>query len=160
MKAVIAVDSIFGNTRLVGEAMKEEFEKAGNEVEFINLRKDFRTPMTGDLLLIGSPTRVAKMTGRAKKLVRKLDADAWNDKIVVTFDTHMPLPDDPDERKKKQKWVEPGAAGKLSELAAKRGFKVHSPPLRCKVSDMKGPLMPGELDKAREYARQVLESMR
>ena len=28
MKVVVAVDSIFGNTRLVGEALKEEFEKA------------------------------------------------------------------------------------------------------------------------------------
>ena len=159
MKAVIAVDSIFGNTRLVGEALKEELEKAGTEVEFVNLRTDFRVPSDGDLLLIGSPTRVAKMTGRSKKFVRKLDTKAWSGKTVVTFDTHMPLPDDPDERRKKMKWVEPGAAGKLSDLVAKRGLKVHSPPLRCRVSDMKGPLMPGELDRAREYARQILASV-
>ena len=156
MKAVIAVDSIFGNTRLVGEALKEEIEKAGNEVEFVNLRTDFRVPSDGDILLIGSPTRVGKMTGRSKKFVRKLDTKAWSGKTVVIFDTHMPLPEDPDERRKKTKWIMPGAAGKLNELIAKRGLKVHSPSLRCKVSDMKGPLMQGELDRAREYAKQLL----
>lgn len=156
MKVVIAVDSIFGNTRLVGEALKEEIESAGNEVEFINLRSDFRMPSGGDLLLVGSPTRVAKMTGRSKKFVKKLDVKSWSGKTVVTFDTHMPIPDDPEGRKKGLRWVEPGAAGKLSTLAASRGLKVRSPSLRCVVSDTKGPLAPGELEKVREYARQLL----
>jgi flavodoxin len=156
VKVVIAVDSIYGNTRLVGEALKEEIENAGHEVELINLRKEFRVPSGGDMLFVGSPTRVAKMTGRSKRFVKKLDVKSWSGKTLVAFDTHMPIPDDPEERKKGLKWVEPGAAGKLSTLAASRGLKTHSPPLRCVVSDMKGPVAPGELEKAREYARQLL----
>ncbi|MDH3364389.1 MAG: hypothetical protein OEM29_00050 [Thermoplasmata archaeon] len=156
LKAVIAVDSVYGNTKLVAEAFKEEIEKAGHEVELINLRKEFRVPSEGDLLFIGSPTRVAKMTAKAKKFVKKLDAAAWSGKTVVVFDTHMPLPDDPEKQKKAMKWVEPGAAGRLSVLTAERGLKVHSPPLRFMVSDMKGPLAPGELEKARALAREII----
>lgn len=156
MKVVIAVDSVHGNTKQVAEALRDEIDKAGHEVVFINLRKELRVPSDGDLLLIGSPTRIAKMTGRAKRFVRKLDVAAWTGKTIVTFDTHMPLPDDPEEREKALKWVEPGAAGKLLTLATERGLKVHSPPLRCMVSDMKGPLVPGEIEKASEYARRLL----
>ena len=159
MKVIIAVDSVHGNTKQVAETLKDEIEKAGHEVVFINLRKEFRVPSEGDLLLVGSPTRVAKMTGKAKRFMKKLDVAAWSGKTVATFDTHMPLPDDPKEREKTLKWVEPGAAGKLSALAAERGLKVHSPPLRCMVSDMKGPLAPGELEKAVEYASQLVASV-
>jgi flavodoxin len=158
VKAVIAVDSVYGNTRLVAEALKAEVERAGHEAELINLRKEFRVPSSGDMLFIGSPTRIGKMTGRAKKFVKKLDAKAWAGKTVVVFDTHAPLPEDPKEREKTMKYVVPGAAGKLSELATERGLNVHSPPLRCSVSDMKGPLSPGMIEKAREYAQQVLSS--
>jgi hypothetical protein len=159
MKAVIAVDSVYGNTKQVAEAIKDEIEKAGHDVTFINLRMGHQVPPEGDLLLVGSPTRFAKMTGRAKKFVKKLNVSAWTGKTVVTFDTHTPLPDDPEKRKKSMKWVEPGASGKLAELATHRGLKVHSPSLRCMVTDMKGPLAPGELEKAREYARQVIASV-
>ena len=140
--------------------MKEEFEKAGAEVEFIDLRSGFSMPSAGDLIMVGSPTRVAKMTGRAKRFVKKLDAGTWSGKTIVTFDTHMPLPDDPEKRNKNLKWVEPGAAGKLRELAARKGLKVHSTSLRCKVSGMKGPLAPGELEEAREYAKQLIAETR
>jgi hypothetical protein len=156
LKAVIAVDSVYGNTKLVAEAFKEEIEKAGHEVEFINLRKEFRVPSGGDILFVGSPTRVAKMTGRAKKLVKKLDVAAWGGKTIVAFDTHMPLPDDPEKQKKSKRWVEPGAAGMISSLATERGLKVRSPPLRFTVSDMKGPLAPGQLEKARASVREII----
>jgi flavodoxin len=156
LKAVIAVDSVYGNTKLVAEAFKEEIEKAGHEVEFINLRKEFRVPSGGDILFVGSPTRVAKMTPRAKKFVKKLDVAAWAGKTVIAFDTHMPVPDDPEKQKKAMKWVEPGAAGRLTALAAERGLKVRTPPLRFTVSDMKGPLAPGQLEKARELAREII----
>lgn len=158
LKAVIAVDSVYGNTAKVAEAVKEEIEKAGHEVELINLSMKFRVPSKGDFLLVGSPTRIGKMTRKAKKFVKKLDVDAWAGKTVATFDTHMPIPEDPKERQKSMKWVEPGAAGKLSELARERGLKVHPSPLRCLVSGMKGPLATGEIEKAREYARQMISS--
>jgi flavodoxin len=159
LKTVIAVDSVYGNTKLVAEALREEIQKGGHEVVFINLRKGSSVPSDGDILFVGSPTRIGKMTGRAKRFVKKLDAKAWSGKTVVVFDTHSPLPEDPKEREKTMKYVVPGAAGRLSALVAERGLKVHSPALRCTVSGMKGPLSPGELEKAREYAHQVLSSV-
>lgn len=156
MKAIIAVDSVYGNTAKVAEAMKDEIERAGHQAELINLGKEFRMPSDGDMLLVGSPTRIAKMTRKAKRFVKKLDVNSWAGKTVVVFDTHMPLPEDPKERDKAMKWVEPGAAGRLSELAKQRGLTVHPSSLRFVVSDMKGPLAPGELERARESIRQIV----
>ena len=155
MKAIIAVDSVYGNTAKLAEAMKDEIEKTGHQAELVNLSKEFRVPSDGDLVFVGSPTRIGKMTRKAKRFVKKLDTGAMAGKTLVVFDTHMPLPEDPKERKKSMKWVEPGAAGRLSELARQRGLKVHSSPLRFVVTDMKGPLAPGELEKARASVREI-----
>lgn len=159
VKGIVAFDSVFGNTKLVAEALKDELEKAGHEVVIMNVRESRAVPSQGDFLLVGSPTRMGTMTGRSKRLVRKLDLDAWNDRPVSVFDTYVRLPDDPKEREKTLKWVEPGAAGKLGAFAAGRGLNVRSPSLRCAVMDMKGPLADGELERAREYARQFAASL-
>lgn len=154
MKGVIAFDSFFGNTRSVAEAMKEEIERAGHQVVLLNLRESREVPSEGDFLMVGSPTRFAKMTRGSKRLVKKLDVESWGAKPVAVFDTFAPYQgDDPEKREKSMKWVDPGAAGLLASLAAKRGFRVRTPALRCIVKDMKGPLGEGELDRAREYAR-------
>lgn len=160
MKGVIAVDSFYGNTRRVAETLKDELEKAGHEVELLNLRTSRAVPSAGDYLFVGSPTRFGRMTGRSKRLLRKLDQRAWKDKPVVAFDTYARLPEDPKEREKSLRFVEPGAAGRLASFAEKRGLNVRSPPLRCVVVDMKGPLADGELDRVAEFARQFASSLK
>jgi len=159
MKGIVAYDSVFGNTGQVASVIAEELEKAGHQVALVNLRLSRDVPLDGDFLLVGSPTRVARMTGKSKRFVKKLDAKTWGAKPVAVFDTHSPYPEDPKEREKSLKWIEPGAAGRLSELAAKRGLNVRGPPLRCVVKDLKGPLAEGELEKAREYAREFAASL-
>ncbi len=159
MKGTVAYDSVFGNTGQVASAIAEELEKAGHEVALVNLRASRDVPAAGDFLFVGSPTRVAKMTGKSKRFVKKLDVKVWGARPVAIFDTHMAYPEDPKERAKSLKWIEPGAAGRLSALATERGLSVRGPPLRCVVKDMKGPLAEGQLEKAREYARQFAASL-
>lgn len=160
MKGVIAFDSYYGNTRAVAESMKGAVERAGHQAVLLNLRTSREIPSQGDFLMVGSPTRFGKMTRPSKRLVRKLDAKAWASKPVAVFDTYSPYRgDDPKKKESSVKWVEPGAAGLLASLAEKKGLRVRSPPLRCSVKDMKGPLDEGELDKAREYARQFASSL-
>ncbi len=159
MKGVVVYDSVFGNTGQVASVIAEELEKAGHQVVLVNLRQNRNVPVDGDFLFVGSPTRIAKMTGKSKRFVKRLDAKAWGARPVAVFDTHSPYPEDPKEREKSLKWIEPGAAGRLTELATERGLNVRGPPLRCVVKDMKGPLAEGQLEKAREYARQFAVSL-
>ena len=159
MKGVVAFDSVYGNTRQVAEALKDELEKAGHTVVLLNVKETREVPSEGDFLFVGSPTRFGKMTSRSKRLVKKLDAESWRSKPIVVFDTHMPYPDEPEEKRKSSKWINPGAAGRLTELAAGRGMNVRGPPLRCLVTDMKGPLAEGQLERARDYARQFATSL-
>ena len=160
MRGVVAFDSVFGNTRQVAEAIRDELERAGHHAVLLNVRESREVPSEGDFVFVGSPTRFKKMTGRSKRLMRKLDAKTWASKPVFVFDTHSEIPTDPVEREKAIKWIEPGAAGRLSAIAEKRGLAVRGPPLRCVVKGMKGPLAEGELDKARTYARGFAESLR
>lgn len=157
---IVAFDSVFGNTKLVAEAIRDELEKAGHHAALLNVRESREVPTGGGFIFVGSPTRFGKMTGKSKRLVKKLDAEAWRSRPVVVFDTYAKMPTDPKEREESLKWVEPGAAGKLSALASDRGLSVRGPPLRCAVTGAEGPLAEGELDKAREYARRFAESLR
>lgn len=159
MRGVVAFDSVFGNTKLVAETIKDELEKAGHQATLLNVRESRDVPSEGDFVFVGSPTRFGKMTGRSKRLMKKLDVKAWGPKPVVVFDTYARLPDDPAEREKSVKWVEPGAAGKLSAIGASKGLSVRGLPIRCAVKDMKGPLVDGELDKVRDYVRRFAESL-
>jgi flavodoxin len=160
MKGVIAFDSYYGNTKGVAEAMREEIERAGHQATMINMRTSREVPSEGDFLMVGSPTRFKKMTRPAKRLVKKLDVKAWGARPIAVFDTFSPYRgSDPKQLEKSKKWIDPGAAGFLTALAGKRGLKVRVPALRCSVKDMKGPLDDGELDKAREYARQFAASL-
>ncbi len=160
MKGIIAFDSYYGNTKAVAETMKEEIEKAGHQAALLNMRVSREVPSEGDFLMVGSPTRFKKMTRPSKRLVKKIDVKVWGAKPVAVFDTYSPYRgDDPKKREDSRKWVEPGAAGFLAALAEKRGLKVRGPGLRCSVKDMKGPLDEGELDRAREYARQFAASL-
>jgi flavodoxin len=153
MKGVVAFDSVFGNTRQVAEAIKDELEKAGHDVVLLNLRESGDVPAEGDFILVGSPTRMGTMTRKSKRLVKKLDVRVWGSKPLAVFDTHAVISEDPEERAKSIRWVEPGAAGKLAKLASGRGLQVSGPPLRCSVTGSEGPLAEGQLEKAREYAR-------
>lgn len=159
MKGVVAFDSFYGNTRQVAEAIADELRKSGHEASLLYLRQSREVPSEADFLIVGSPTRMGRMTGKAKRILKKLRTEAWKSRPIGVFDTHVPLPDDPAEREKRFKWVVPGAAGKLASLAEKRGLKVLGKPLRCAVKDMKGPLADGEIDKARAYAREFAQSL-
>lgn len=159
MRGVVVYDSYYGNTKKVAEAIAEQIKSEGHEVDLRSLREKYDKQAQGDFIFIGSPTRMGKMTRRAKGFVKKMDMESWKEKPVVTFDTIMPMPEDEKEREKARKWIENGAAPKLSALAKNMGLATYSPPLRVEVTGIKGPLSEGALDKAKGYTNEFLRSL-
>ena len=158
MRFIIAFDTLYGNTRKVAEFVASELIKHGHETELVDLKKTKPKEVQGDVLILGSPTRMGKMSRRAARFAKKIDHEAWKDRPMAVFDTIMELPPDGEGRAKVMEWTENGAAIRLRELLRSRGFKVHDDVLRVTVMGRKGPLTMGAEEASRAWARDLLAS--
>lgn len=160
MKALILYRSYHSNTKKVAEAMAEAL--AAQEVESVvqDLRRKLPDLSAFDLILIGSPTRMARVTRKAKQVLKQIRKKGIGDKPVAVFDTYGPVPTNPEELEKGKKWLYPGAAGILHKLAKTLGLNVYPKTLRCEVAGLKGPLGEKELEKAASFAKEFAAEMR
>lgn len=160
MKGVVAFDSVYGNTQKVAEVIADEIRNQGHEVTLLNLGSVVSASAEGDFLVVGSPTRMKRMTSRTKRFVKKASRKEFKGRPMAAFDTVLAPPADPEKREKAQKWTENGAGPKIAELAGNRGMKVFPEVLRAKVRDIKGPLTDDALDLSREFARRFAASLK
>lgn len=156
MRFIVAFDSVYGNTRKVAEYVASELIKQGNEIELIDLKESRPKDVNGDALLLGSPTRMGKMTRRSAKFAKRLDTEIWRGKPMAIFDTIMSLPEDEKKRAKALKWTANGAAIRLQALLQERGFQVLDKVLRVEVIGLKGPLSFVAEEQSRAWARDLL----
>ena len=159
MKALVLFRSHYGNTRQVAESVKKALEAQGIETVVQDLRR--RLPDLGeiDLVLMGAPTRMARVTRRAARALTRLKKRGLLDKPIAVFDTYGPIPTKPEELEKGKKWLYPGAAGIMQNTAKALGLNVYSETLRCEVGGMKGPLKDGELERAAAFTRAFVGSL-
>ena len=152
MNGVIAYDSILGNTRKVAEEMAIEMRGAGHSVRLINLAAEETGELAGDFLIIGSPNRMKRISSMAKRFIRHIDANGWQGKKVVVFDTVLQVPDDPNRTEKQlakaRKWSYEGAAPKMAKKLSKKGIGVAGV-WHFEVSGLKDPLVTGWEEKVR-----------
>lgn len=156
MKGAVVFDSVFGNTKLVAEAIAEQIRADGHEAQLVSLREGGPTSVEADFMFVGGPTRLKKMTRNVKKFVKKLDKSYWGSRTIVAFDTYGPLGKTEEEKRKAAKWLVPGAVGTIVALGNKKGLKMSPKTLRCAVTDLKGPLEPEALIKAKAFAHEIL----
>lgn len=156
MKALILFRSHYGNTQRVAEVIARQITALGHEVVVQDLRQRLPDPQAFDFFLIGAPTRMARVTGKALSVIKQLKKKGIGDKPIAIFDTYGPLPSKPEEIEKSKKWFYPGAAGKMRKLAEDIGLNVYRETLRCDVKEYKGPLAEGHVEKAETFAREFL----
>ena len=156
MKVAVVFDSVHGNTKQAAEAMAEQIRADGHSVETLNLREQEPRRIEADLMFVGGPTRMKKMTRPVKAFVKRLDRAHWSTKPIVVFDTYGPLGKTEEEKRKAAKWLVPGAVGTIMALGQKMGLKMHPTTLRLAVTDLKGPLEPGSLDRAKAFVHEIV----
>ncbi len=159
MKALVLFRSYHGNTQLVAEGIAKELDAQRIETVVQDLRR--RLPDLGDIdfILMGAPTRMARVARKALRVLKRLRKNGFLEKPVAIFDTYGPVPKKPEELEKGKKWLYPGAAGIMQETAKSLGLNAYSETLRCEVQGMKGPLAAGELDKAAAFVRKFLAAV-
>jgi flavodoxin len=159
MKALILFRSHYGNTKQVAEVLAKELGAAGIESVAADLRRKLPNLGEFDGVLIGAPTRMARVTHSALSVLKRLSKKGWGKKPVAIFDTYGPEPTKPEELEKGKKWIIPGAAGIMHLRAKDLGLNVYEKTLRCEVQGMKGPLKDGAVDKAAAFAKEFAKSL-
>lgn len=162
MKGIVVYDSVNGNTKQVAEAMAERIKSDGHEAELVFLKDGGREGVTGDFLLIGSPTRGGKMTKGAEAFIGKLDAGYWKGRPVVVFDTIGPLSKEAEKRKEQLARADDGmknAAMRMKEICASRGISVREA-WHFAVVGFWGPLAPDALDMARDKVQRFVSGLK
>lgn len=148
MDTLIIYDSLYGNTRIIAEAIGSAIPakvtlKHVGEID----PGDLGNP---DLLLIGSPTHGGNASEAVKMLLDKLPEPGGDSGKVAAFDTRMP-----------NWWLKPfGFAGpKITSRLEKQGWKVLLPGEGFIVTGGEGPLKDGEIDRAKSWAESILVAM-
>lgn len=157
MDAIVVHESAWGNTRAVADAiaaglgpyLTTDVVAVADAPPLPDLRVD--------LLVVGAPTQAFGLSrpstredahrrgGRMLATgVREWLAEGSAELTVATFDTHVRHPN------------LPGHAGHgAAKTLRKMGCTVLADPETFYVEDYEGPLLPGELDRAREWGEEL-----
>lgn len=159
MRAVIVVESLFGNTR----AVADEIAAGIGDAEVLDIR-DAPASLNGDdrLLVLGGPTHAFGMsrTNTRADAVRQGGADpgigirdflgrleAHQDLQVAVFDTRV----------EKVRRLPGSAARGAAKLIRHLDYPLAAEPESFYVSGTTGPLVEGERERARSWGQQLAE---
>lgn len=163
MKALVIYESLFGNTYEIATAVAEGL-RSGYEVEIAATDELSRDAVADvDLLVVGGPTHVHGMSqpvsrqggaadARKKGLpgaevalgVREVIAGLRQVEGVraAAFDTRID----------KARWITGSASDAIASALRKKGYRVEQDHGSFLVTETEGPLMGGEMARARDWA--------
>jgi hypothetical protein len=163
MKTLILFRSYYGNTKQVADVIAQQIKSAGHEVDVRDIRLGLPDLRDIDAIVLGAPTRMGRVTRKARSLLRHLKRRGYGDKPVAVFDTiAMAPPTTPrslllvsrsrEDMENSRKWLEPGAVGIMQKIARDHKLNLFPEILRCEVAGLKGPLAENVIGKAVAFA--------
>jgi hypothetical protein len=154
--ALVVVESVFGNTRRIAEAVAEGLGPRVH-ARVVDVAEAGRALEGADLLVVGGPTQAFGMTRPATRrsaaeqagggaVAAEVGLREWLEtlagdqqgRLAAAFDTRTDHPRLPGS-------AAAGAARKLRHL----GYRMVTGPESFRVTGTKGPLVDGELERAR-----------
>ena len=154
MNIVVIFDSIYGNTRTIAEAIRDTLAP-GNEVRLVTVQEARELDLAAtDLLIVGSPTRGFRPTPNISSYVEGLDRIAPG-KLAAAFDTRLDLQT---VKPEPLRWViDVGgyAASRIGASLERHGFVLKGGLAGFLVEGTEGPLKAGEIERARDWARNL-----
>jgi flavodoxin len=147
MKGIVVFDTSYGNTKTIAEIISETLKKSGIEIATF-YAKDVKKLSAKDynFLVLGSPTRFGTMSLTVKGFIGKVKGEEWANKLFAAFDTENP------ENMVKNEW---SAAEKIAEKLKEKKMNQLLPVLKAAVLGQKGPLKEGEVERIKDYAREL-----
>jgi menaquinone-dependent protoporphyrinogen IX oxidase len=157
MKGIVVYDTSYGNTKKIAETLAETLKEPGIEVDLFYV-KDVKK-LNGedyDFLVLGSPTKFGTMSFTIKFFLGKVKSEEWENKSFVAFDTENPENVE-QARIQKKEW---SAAEKIAEKLREKKMNQLLPVLKALVLGQKGPLVEGEIDRTKDYARELVAKLK
>ena len=157
MKAMVVYDSVFGNTGQVAQAIGDGLGSP-EEVEVRKVGDVQPEELAGlTLLVVGSPTRQFSPTGAITSLLKSIPKDGLKGVKVAAFDTRYA--ESEIEKVRILAFfvrIFGYAAKPIADRLEKKGGELAVPPEGFYVTDTEGPLFEGELERAADWAKQIL----
>lgn len=148
MKSLVIYVSHKGNTQRVAEAIGDELAARGT-VDVLPVEEAPRIMEEDiDLLVIGGPTEGHGMTSEMSDFLDRLDVASVRGRTVAAFDTRVNWP----------RILSGSAADGIAKRLEAAGAMVIEPHGSFMVST-EPELLPGELERAREWAESVAYSV-
>lgn len=159
MNVLVAYDSQFGNTQRVAEAIGETLGRT-HAVEVLHVSNvTFEDLQNLDLLVVGSPTQRFNPTAGATTFLKNLPAGALAGVRVAAFDTRLTVEEIESIRVLAFFVRVFGYAAKpIANQLEKKGGKLALPPEGFYVEGTEGPLVEGELERVRSWAKKLPEA--
>jgi menaquinone-dependent protoporphyrinogen IX oxidase len=152
MKGIVVYDTSYGNTKKIAETIAETLIESGIEVDIFDV-KDVKKLSAKDynFLVLGSPTKFGTMSLAVRFFLGKVKSEEWMNKPFAAFDTENPENIER-ARIENKEW---SAAEKIAEKLREKKMNQILPVLKALVLGQKGPLKEGEIDRTKDYAREL-----
>lgn len=157
MKGIVIYDTSSGNTKKIAETITETLREFGVENDLFYV-KDVKKLSGKDynFLVLGSPTKFGTMSFTVKSFLGKVKSEEWIKKSFAAFDTENPENVEK-SRIENKNW---SAAEKIAEQLKEKKMNQLLPVLKALVLGMKGPLVEGEIDRTKDYAKHIAAKLK
>lgn len=157
MKALVIYDSKFGNTERIAQVIGDALETS-YEVEVLHVGAFEPDQFEGlELLTVGSPTQQLSPTKAIRDFLKRLPSDGLKGIKVAAFDTRLTI-EDIEKVAVLAFFVRifGYAAKPIANRLKRKGGELILPPEGFYVQGMEGPLVEGEVQRAEDWARQIV----
>jgi len=165
--AVVAHESMFGNTAAVAAAISRGLNSVGCQVDVVDVgaTDHLPRPLTSyDVLVLGAPTHafsLSRASSRAAAVEQGAPAADRTERGLREWLAQLP-PAGPhvraaafDTRVVKVRHLPGSAAAKTARLLRRRGYRLAADPTSFYVVDTDGPLVDGELERAEAWGARL-----
>jgi flavodoxin len=151
MNALVVYDSLYGNTERIARAIGDALaDRAGDKARVVRPGGvDADDVEAVDLLIVGSPTHGGQATEAIQGLLTRLEGTLPAGTRVAAFDTRLAT---------RLVAIFGYAAGRIGRALEEAGGTLVAPPEGFVVKGKEGPLRDGELERAADWARELMGS--
>jgi flavodoxin len=157
-KALVVYDSFFGNTERIAQSIGNALGRPEDVgvLRVVDVRPEQLAGLTP--LIVGSPTRAFRPSPAIKKFLKSIPKNGLKGVKAAAFDTRIT-----DEEIDSAVFflrflvnIFGYAAKPISDRLVKKGGELIAPPEGFLVKGTEGPLKEGELERASEWAKQIM----
>ena len=157
MRGIVVYDTSYGNTKKIAETIAETLKESGIEVDIFHIKEAKKLSTKDyDFLILGSPTKFGTMSFAVKSFLSKIKSEEWMNKPFTAFDTENPENIE-HARIENKEW---SAAEKIAERLKEKKLNQLLPVLKAQVLGWKGPLVEGEIERTKNYAKELAAKLR